>query len=620
MMRHFMLAVTLVFLCIGHLVMGQTGESRVLILGIDGVRPDCLEAAETPALDALMADGVYSPDALNNDITYSGPGWSAMLCGVWSGAHGVTNNNFVGSNYEEFPSLMKRLESENPGLNTHSICHWAPINDYILGEDVDEAITVSSDAAVRDAAVGILQDGDPHAMFLHFDEVDGNGHGYGFDAAVPQYIAAIEAADGFVGEVMTALMQRPNYAAENWLVLTSTDHGGIGYNHGGTSIEEEAIFFIASGASVASSVLLKDTLDVFPAPVNCIAPGADELRFEGNGDAVHVQESPALQLGTEQDFTLEVRIRTEATPDVAIIGNKDWNTGLNPGFVFSFEYPNGPAWKVNIGDGNERADANGTAGIADGQWHTLSCSFDRDGMMRLYTDGEFSSEEDISAVGDIDVGSGWYFGADIMGEYGYTGAIAEVRFWHGVLAEETIGAWHCSALDATHPHWDALQGHWAMTEGEGVVAGNSTNDDLVGTLQGASWYAPQSQITFDYSGTPRIVDVAVTALDHMCVTMDPDWNLDGISWVDGCSSTGVAREDRHVIKSTLYPNPGTDNFQIKGLPPHANIEVFDPNGKAVHYAQPGASGRFVPHANSRGLYLIRITDGGNQRTLRWLRQ
>ena len=114
--------------------------------------------------------------------------------------------------------------------------------------------------------------------------------------------------------------------------------------------------------------------------------------------------------------------------------------------------------------------------------------------------------------------------------------------------------------------------------------------------------------------------MAVTALDHMCVTMDPDWNLDGISWVDGCSSTEVAREDRHVIKSTLYPNPGTDNFQIKGLPPHANIEVFDPNGKAVHYAQPGASGRFVPHANSRGLYLIRITDGGNQRTLRWLRQ
>ena len=54
---------------------GQTNESRVLIIGIDGLRSDCLEAANTPAIDALIADGLFSPDALNNDITYSGPGW-----------------------------------------------------------------------------------------------------------------------------------------------------------------------------------------------------------------------------------------------------------------------------------------------------------------------------------------------------------------------------------------------------------------------------------------------------------------------------------------------------------------------------------------------------------------
>ena len=85
-----------------------------------------------------------------------------------------------------------------------------------------------------------------------FDEVDLNGHGYGFSAGVPEYIGAIEDVDGHVAEVMSVLMNRPNYESENWLVLTSTDHGGIGYNHGGSSIEEETIFFIASGASVAS--------------------------------------------------------------------------------------------------------------------------------------------------------------------------------------------------------------------------------------------------------------------------------------------------------------------------------------------------------------------------------
>ena len=67
---------------------------------------------------------------------------------------------------------------------------------------VDEAINAPTDAAVRDAAVSILEGGDPHAVFLHFDDVDINGHGYGFNAAVPQYIGAIETTDGFVADVM----------------------------------------------------------------------------------------------------------------------------------------------------------------------------------------------------------------------------------------------------------------------------------------------------------------------------------------------------------------------------------------------------------------------------------
>ena len=122
-----------------------------------------------------------------------------------------------------------------------------------------------------------------------------------------------------------------------------------------------------------------------------------------------------------------------------------------PDLSSPFEYPNGPAWKVNIGDGDNRADANGAAGVSDGQWHTLSCSFDRDGSMRLYTDGVFSAEEDIGGIGNLDVGEGWYFGSDIDGGYSYTGAIAEVRFWHGVLDDATILDWHCSALTEAHP-------------------------------------------------------------------------------------------------------------------------------------------------------------------------
>jgi hypothetical protein len=330
------------------------------------------------------------------------------------------------------------------------------------------------------------------------------------------------------------------------------------------------------------------------------------LVFAGVGNSVSIDEHPSLQLGSEQDFTIEVRVRTETTSDVAIIGNKDWDSGLNPGFVFSFEYPNGPAWKVNIGDGNERVDANGSSGVADNQWHTLSCSFDRDGMMRLYTDGVFVAEEDISSVGNIDVGSGWFFGSDILGDYNYTGAISEVRFWHNVLSDVNINTWHCSPLNASHPDWASLVGHWALTEGSGTDVSNSAGVGIDGTIQDAIWHQPDSLITFDYSNTPRIIDVAVTAMDHMCLNIEPNWNLEGI--------------DRSTFKTTLYPNPGSDHFHIKGISQHANIEIFNPNGQSIYSAKNGSSKYHEPHATGQGVYIIRIVDGEEKRTLRWVRQ
>lgn len=143
---------------------------------------------------------------------------------------------------------------------------------------------------------------------------------------------------------------------------------------------------------------------------------------------------------------------------------------------------------------------------------------------------------------------------------------------------------------------------------------------LDGTLQGAEWQQPESLITFDYSNTPRIVDVAVTALDHMCIDLNPEWNLDGVSWVNGCNSVDLAGVNRETLKTSVFPNPGTEAFQITGLTPNSTIEVFGPDGRSIHFEQPGSSTHIAPHTTSRGVYLIRLVDGDQQRTLRWIRE
>ncbi|HIE84911.1 MAG TPA: hypothetical protein EYQ00_14205, partial [Dehalococcoidia bacterium] len=68
----------LLVLCISTQSFCQS-DKKVLIIGIDGCRADALELAQTPNIDGLIANGIYSPNALNEDITISGPGWSARV-------------------------------------------------------------------------------------------------------------------------------------------------------------------------------------------------------------------------------------------------------------------------------------------------------------------------------------------------------------------------------------------------------------------------------------------------------------------------------------------------------------------------------------------------------------
>jgi len=549
-MKHFFSIMTVLLV-----ISAFSQTQKVLIIGIDGCRPDALFEANTPTLDSLISTGLFSPDALNDDITVSGPGWSAILCGVWSPKHLVTSNNFSGNDYANYPPVFKRVEDFNSALNTVSICHWAPINDEIVQSYADIKINESSDLNVSNQAISFLNSNDPDFMFLHFDDVDHAGHSYGFSPAVPQYVAAIEGVDSYITPVLQAIRQRPNYSSEDWLVLVTTDHGGVGYSHGGTTIEHQNVFVIASGNAIAQSTILADSNMIFDSVYNCLAD-TTELQFDGVDDHVQIPSNPSYNFGTTQDFTIECRVRTNTTGDVAIIGDKDWNSGSNPGFVFSFKYPAGPEWKVNIGDGTNRADIDVGGLIADNQWHTLSVSFDRDGYMKMYEDGVLLDSADISLVGDITTNAGLFFGMDINQSYAYNGSIAEVRVWNTLINNQNIQSWHCSHLDSNHPNYSNLIGYWKLNEGTGTTMAMDYWGGFGiphGTINNSTWHSPDSTWTYDYTNTPRLVDVPVTALTHLCVPIDINWQLDGVSLIPDCNGTSLEEidgEPKGLIKIT----------------------------------------------------------------------
>lgn len=229
---------------------------KVLILGIDGCRPDALRKANAPHLKALAEGGAYSYTAQNlplrlvREETSSGPSWASMLSGAFPDKHGWVDDVRAKRFNGRFPTFITRLKAYNKNLSIVSLITWPDIQPLTTGADVSESI--KGDQAAADRAVELLTKTNPDAIFVHLDDVDGTGHGKGFSPDVPEYIKAIEDADRRVGQIVAAVRSRPTYAKENWLILAGSDHGGWGPGHGSHSNvvpEIRRVFYIANGES-----------------------------------------------------------------------------------------------------------------------------------------------------------------------------------------------------------------------------------------------------------------------------------------------------------------------------------------------------------------------------------
>ena len=238
---------------------GPDATPKVLVFGVDGVRPDVLTEVATPNLDALATTGSFSDQATTRAPTVSGPGWSSMLTGVWPEKHGVLSNDFASNRYDEYPDFLTRLEKVRPELRTFVAADWLPLvtgenGGPLISNAVDHKVVLDgyelgwaqADSLVVAAAVEEIQRGDPDALFVYVGAPDEISHEIG--GIGEAYRRAIATADDQLGGLVRALRNRTTFHEENWLVLVSTDHGRTAEGaHGGESPEETRIFFLASG-------------------------------------------------------------------------------------------------------------------------------------------------------------------------------------------------------------------------------------------------------------------------------------------------------------------------------------------------------------------------------------
>jgi predicted AlkP superfamily pyrophosphatase or phosphodiesterase len=247
---------------------------KVLLIGLDGVRPDVLAEVATPNLDALIATGAFTDQARTGYPSVSGPGWSSMLNGAWPDKHGVTDNNFDNDHFEEYPDFLTRIEQARPELRTYAVVDWVPLvrsddQRHTISDLIDTKVVLDgyelgwpeADSLSVTMAVVEISTGNPDALFVYLGNPDETSHH--FESIGDEYRAAIEEADRAIGRLVAAVRARASYQAEDWLILSSTDHGRtLDGDHGGDTAEERTIFFLAHGPSITPGSLTDSTFIV----------------------------------------------------------------------------------------------------------------------------------------------------------------------------------------------------------------------------------------------------------------------------------------------------------------------------------------------------------------------
>lgn len=226
---------------------------KVLLIGIDGLGPDRFAAVDTPNLDGLIADGVFDNNAiLTSGPSWSGVGWSDMMTGVKNDKHLVTGNTISPSDFSTYPAFIDRIERVEPNLNTAAFYIWGQHSKIIQNADLVGRGSGSS-ASIQDndlaqKAANHIATNNPDVVFVGFDQVDHAGHDHG--GISPEYDQAIKNTDADVGLIIKAVKERATYDKENWLILVGSDHGHRdGGGHGGSSIKETTVYYLASGPS-----------------------------------------------------------------------------------------------------------------------------------------------------------------------------------------------------------------------------------------------------------------------------------------------------------------------------------------------------------------------------------
>lgn len=213
---------------------------KVVLISVDGLRPDALAPAGATNVLALAQRGAFTWKARTVFPSVTLVAHASMLSGVAPDVHGIGWDDYrPEKGCITVPTVFGLVHAT--GQRTVLVAGKQKFQHFNVPGTIDSfLLTPRGDADVANEAVVQVQAGFD-LLFVHFPDTDLAGHASGWLSTA--YLTRIAEADRAIGRLLEAL-------PPGTTVILTADHGGHASNHGTAMTEDMAIPWIIAGPRV----------------------------------------------------------------------------------------------------------------------------------------------------------------------------------------------------------------------------------------------------------------------------------------------------------------------------------------------------------------------------------
>ena len=246
---------------------------KVLLILVDGMRPESLSACGHPFVDEMLSHSAYTLSAQTVMPSVTLPCHCSLFLSVTPQRHGILTNTYV----PQVRPVKGMCEVFNAaGKRCAMFYNWEELKDlsrpgslkfsaFVTGQDGYE--TANSD--ITAIATPYVAKYKPDFAFLYLGWTDEAGHGHGWMG--DEYIRSVKGSFDCIQEIVTAL-------DDDYTVILTADHGGHDRCHGTDMPEDMTIPLLIYRRNGEKKELGEaNIIDIAPtiAAILGVAPDAD---------------------------------------------------------------------------------------------------------------------------------------------------------------------------------------------------------------------------------------------------------------------------------------------------------------------------------------------------------